>query len=124
LISEILSQPIIFFPPFHSPVSPSPAISLFFIPSPGHSSIDNTLLSFFHLFTSLQFQPPLSTKSPSPMASSSYANKIVGNAEFSKDPRANSIKVAPTMSSFQSAWLDLTIMKASSVPASEFSVVD
>jgi hypothetical protein len=58
------------------------------------------------------------------MASSSYANKIVGNAEFSKDPRANSIKVAPTMSSFQSAWLDLTIMKASSVPASEFSVVD
>lgn len=56
-------------------------------------------------------------------ASSSYAGRMVGNAEFSDDLRGNMVKGVPAASSFPSGGFDLTAVKASSVPASGLTTV-
>ncbi|KAF5479858.1 hypothetical protein F2P56_000647 [Juglans regia] len=118
----------------------SPSLSPVMIPPPRHSSADNALLP-----SSSSSRPvpasPLRQDSLTPAsgrryskpseffpamsltASSSYAGRMVGNAEFSDDLRGNMVTVVPAASSFPSGGFDLTAVKASSVPASGLTTV-
>ncbi|KAG2714936.1 hypothetical protein I3843_03G055300 [Carya illinoinensis] len=124
-----------------SDLSPSGnSLSPVMIPPPRHSSADNALLPSPSPSRPVPASPlrrdSLTTAAgrsyskPSDFfpamsltASSSYAGRMVGNAEFSADLRGNTVKVVPTASSFPSGGFDLTAVKASSVPATGLTTV-